>query len=73
MADLEKSKGHVIFSQGFEFIHGRDGALYKAPLNCPIGMHGFRSGARFECEPREDGHVQYLKVAWAIDLTGEQD
>ena len=59
-----QSKGHVAFGYGFEFFHGPDGTLYRAPLTCPKGLDGYRQGAHFECEPRADGHAHYLSVAW---------
>jgi len=69
MADNPKqSKGHLVFTDDFEFLHGPDGALYRAPLSCPIGLNGYRQGARFECMPRSDGHKAHMKTVWNINL-----
>ncbi len=62
--ELEPSKGHVAFGYGSEFFHGPDGVLYRAPISCPLGLDGYRQGARFECQPRSDGHTSYLKTAY---------
>lgn len=46
------------FSNGFEyFIH--DGAIYRAPSANPVGVDGYRQGARFECHVQQ---WQYLVV-----------
>lgn len=46
---MEKSKGHIGFSNGFEYFFGDDGNLYRASIaNSYIDIYGYRSTARFE-------------------------
>ena len=47
--DMRKSKGHVMFTQVYEyFIHEEQGDLYRAPLCNPVMRDGYRGGARWE-------------------------
>ncbi len=62
------SKGHIVTADGFEFFHGVDGTLYVAPANSPLDVWGYRMGARFECMPRGDGHAQYLRNVWNVEI-----
>ena len=57
---MQKSKGHVAFAGAYEYIHGPDGTLYRAPKSNPLDLQGYRQGAMFECAPRRDGHKAYL-------------
>lgn len=68
MKQHTSSKDHVAFGFGFEFFHGPDGVLYQAPLSCPMGLDGYRQGARFECQPRSDGHAHFMSVTYDITL-----
>ena len=62
------SEGHVAFANDREFVHIPDGTLCAAPLDCPIGPNGYRQGLRFECMPRPDGHREFLRVVWGIEI-----
>lgn len=61
-----KSKGHLRFAEGREFLIGADKCLYVAPINSPLDIHGYRMGARFECMPRADKFKEYLSVVWGV-------
>lgn len=63
-----KSRGHVCFSNGWEYFTDEDGLLYRVLIGNPLNGMGFRMGARFECQPRADGHRQYLKDAYGITI-----
>ena len=65
-----RSKGHVAFVGQWEFIRA-DGVLYQAPRANPLDLDGYRQGARFECEPRRDGHRAYMRDVWGVDLPEE--
>lgn len=59
----EQSKGHVATIGQWEYFTGPDGNLYRAGTYYPIGMDGYRQGARFECM----GHMtkQCIALKWA--------
>lgn len=42
------SKGHLFNTDKFEFFKSGD-IVYRAPIDCPIDINGYRMGARFEC------------------------
>ena len=65
------SKNHVRFIDsheygvnGLELFHGADGTLYRAPRVNPIDIYGYRQGARFECQPREDNHEKFIATQY---------
>jgi hypothetical protein len=64
----DKSKGHVCFTACYEFFVDPEGTLFKAPIDRPFYRNGYRAGARFECEPRSDGHREYLRTAWGVTI-----
>jgi hypothetical protein len=73
---IVKSKGHVCFVNGdplrpnvptFELFHGPDGTLYGGSLGNAIDVNGYRAG-RFECVPRSDGHKEYIRIMFGVDL-----
>ena len=68
----KRSLGFVTQSHGFEFFHGPDGTLYRAPMSCPIGLDGYRQGARFECMPRSDDHRKHMATVWNIALNPKE-
>lgn len=65
-----KSKGHYFFDHDNqrEFIHDSQGNLYAAETWRPLATDGYRLGARFECAPRPDKHVKYIREVFGIDL-----
>lgn len=45
----EKSKGHLLFADKWEFLIGPDGDLYRASIAAPVmSTNGIRGGARWE-------------------------
>ena len=44
----ELSKGHLATIGGFEYFEA-GAEVYRAPVDCPLDIHGYRQGARFEC------------------------
>lgn len=47
--ELVKSKGHIAFIGPFEYFTIETGDVYRAPIENPLDIYGFRQGARFEC------------------------
>jgi len=61
-SDIDKSKGHVMFLNGYEYLKGPDGTLYKARTGNYIDINGYRVGARFEGTPSTaDRRIEYFK------------
>lgn len=59
---MEKSKGHIMFLNGYEYFKGLDGTLHKAKARNYIGVDGYRIGSRFEATASSaDHHINYLK------------
>lgn len=58
---MDKSKGHVEFIGPWEYFHGANGDLFRAPKDGYIDVYGYRSGARFESTPAAS--EQCLKLA----------
>jgi hypothetical protein len=45
----KRSKGHIAFTEEYEFFHGKGGKVYRAPLYAKIDRStGYRSPAQFE-------------------------
>jgi hypothetical protein len=53
-ASLPKSKGHICFHLGYEYMKLR-GKVYRAKEDCPMvrGVRGDGYGLRFECLARD--------------------
>ena len=52
-----ESIGHLADRDGYEYMIGPDGAIYRAPLYNPMGLNGYRQGARFECTASSWRHI----------------
>jgi hypothetical protein len=63
---VERSKGHVAFWRGIEFIRGPDGSLYIALAKNSLGADGYRKGAWPERGPQKDNHEEYLRETYGI-------
>ena len=60
---MDKSKGHVIYLNDYEYFKGPDGTLYKAKTTNYMGVDGYRVGARFEAVASSaDRHMQILII-----------
>ena len=53
---MDKSKGHIIFHDKYEYFEISNGDVYKAPKDHFIMTDGYRSASRFEC----------TKAAWPL-------
>jgi hypothetical protein len=54
-----KSNGHILFSGEWEYFTV-NGQVYRANVNNPIDIQGYRQGARWECSlPQWE---QYRKI-----------
>jgi len=62
------SRSHVAFHGDVEFYHDTAGNLCRASRTSPLDPEGYRQGGRFECAPRKDGHVQYLRDAYQLEI-----
>lgn len=58
---MDKSRGHVMFLNNYEYFKAPDGTLYRAKTSNYISIDGYRVGARFECVASSViRHVKYL-------------
>ena len=61
---MEKSKGHIMFLNGYEYFKGPGGTLWKVrATNYKSVIDGYKIGARFEATPSNaDDRIEYLKT-----------
>ena len=56
-ASRTESFGHIEDIGRWEFFQREDGTVYRAPLDCPMDVWGYRMGARFECYAHMTGQM----------------
>ena len=56
---IEKSKGHIIFRDGYEYILD-DSEIFRAYNYLPIDVNGYRQGLRFVCPDNDDNRSYFI-------------
>ena len=51
-----------------DWLHGPDGTLYTASPHMARDANNYPVSPRFECMPRADGHVAYMRDAFGVEV-----